>query len=259
MDLGIRGRRAILVASSRGLGFACAEALAAEGVHLTLNGRDPNALAESAASIRDRFDVEVHEVVGDSTDQSTRDALVAETPEADILVTNNGGPRPGAYDEIDEADFARALELHYWTPIGLLRAVAPGMAERGFGRIVNLTSAMVCGPRTVMAASSGARTGMTAVMKGASRKLAPHNVTVNQILPERIDSGRQMQMAHIEAETDGVSFEEARRRQAESIAAKRLGRPEEVGAACAFLCGVNAGYISGVNLRLDGGSYDGLI
>ena len=259
MDLGIAGRWAIICASSQGLGRACAEALAAEGVNVVVNGRDPEKLEKAAAEIRGTYPVEVRAVAADITTPDGREALLAACAEPDILVTNNAGPRPGTFFDVTDDDLDRALELHFHTPLALVRAVLDGMRGRRFGRIVNITSAMVTTPNPRMAASSGARTGMTAVMKGLSRQVVRDNVTINQLLPERIDSGRQLQMASIEMEREGITFEEARRRQAASIAAGRLGRPEEFGAACAFLCSVQAGYISGDNLHLDGGSYVGLV
>jgi 3-oxoacyl-[acyl-carrier protein] reductase len=258
MNLGIDGRWAIVCASSQGLGRACAEALAAEGVNVVVNGRDAERLGKTAAAL-EASGVQVRPVAADISTDAGRAQLLAACPEPDILVTNNAGPRPGGLLEVSDEDLARALDLHYWTPIRLVRAVVGGMRMRRFGRIVNITSAMVTSPSPLMAASAGARTGLTAVMKGLSREVARDNVTVNQLLPERIDSGRQVQMAAIEAERSGISYEEARRRQAESIAAGRHGLPAELGAACAFLCGVHAGYISGQNLHLDGGSYRGLI
>lgn len=258
MNLGIDGRWAVVCASSQGLGRACAEALAAEGVNVVINGRDAERLGKTAAGMA-ASGVEVRPVAADITTQAGREQLLAACPEPDILITNNAGPRPGSLLEVSDEDLARALDLHYWTPIRLVRAVVGGMRERRFGRIVNITSAMVTAPNPFMPASAGARTGMTAVMKGLARDVAKDNVTVNQLLPERIDSGRQVQMAKVEAERAGITYEEARHRQAESIAAKRFGRPEELGAACAFLCSAHAGYISGQNLHVDGGSYPGLI
>jgi len=259
MDLGIAGRWAIVCASSQGLGWACAEALAAEGVNVVINGRDAERLEKTAAGLRSAHPVEVCSVPADITTPEGRAALLAACPGPDILVTNNAGPRPGVFMDVTGEDLIRALDLHFHTPLALVRAVVDGMRKRRFGRIVNITSAMVTTPNPFMAASSGARTGLTAVMKGLQRQTVRDNVTINQLLPERIDSGRQLQMAHIEAERDGVPIEEARRRQAASIAAGRLGRPEEFGAACAFLCSAQAGYISGDNLHLDGGSYAGLV
>ena len=259
MDLGIAGRWAIVCASSQGLGLACARALAAEGVNVVINGRDAERLAKAASELEAEGAAEVRAVAADITAADGRARLLAACPDPDILVTNNAGPRPGSLFEVDDEDLARAFDLHYWPPVSLARAVVGGMRERRFGRIVNITSAMVTAPRPQMAASAGARTGMTAVMKGLAREVARDNVTVNQLLPERIDSGRQVQMAKIEAERSGISYDEARRRQAASIAAGRHGRPEELGAACAFLCSVQASFISGQNLHIDGGSYPGLV
>lgn len=259
MDLGLEGRSAIVCASSAGLGLACADALVREGVHVTVNGRDPDRLAEAVEALRAIGGGEVRGVAADIDTAEGRAALLADRDAPDILVTNNAGPRPGTFDTVSEEDLERALTSHFWTPIRLLRAVAPGMRERRFGRIVNITSAMVAAPNPMMIASTGARTGLTAVMKAASRELAPFNVLVNQILPERIDTGRQREMAILDAERFGITYEQARERQAASIAAGRHGRPDEVGAACAFLCAGRFGFISGMNLRLDGGSYPGLI
>lgn len=261
MDLGISGRRAIVGASSQGLGRACAEALVAEGVHVVINGRDAAKLDGVAAEVRERAadGATVTPVAADLTTAEGRAALLAACPEPDILVTNNVGPKPGSIDEVSDDDLARALDLHYWAPISLLRAVLPGMRDRGFGRIVNITSAMVTAPSGFMVASAGARAGMTAVMKAVSRDAARFDVTINNLLPERIDSPRQLHVAEVEMARHGITFEEARARQAASIAAKRLGRPSELGATCAFLCSVHASYISGMNVHLDGGSYPGLV
>jgi 3-oxoacyl-[acyl-carrier protein] reductase len=259
MDLGLDGRTAIVCASSQGLGRACAEALAAEGVGVVVNGRDPERLAQVAAEIRAATGATVTPVAADITTPEGRDLLLGAFEAPDILVTNNAGPRPGNLDEITDEDLEAALTAHYWTPVHLARAVIPGMKARSFGRIVNITSAMVASPNTFMLASAGARTGMTAIMKAISRELAPFNVLVNQIQPERIDSNRQQQVARLQAEKQGISYEEAREQQAAGVAMGRLGRPAEIGAACAFLCAARFGYITGVNLRLDGGSYAGLL
>jgi 3-oxoacyl-[acyl-carrier protein] reductase len=260
VDLGIAGKRAIVCASSQGLGRACAQALAAEGVNVVVNGRDADKLAKAAADLAAACSaVEVRAVAADLTTSSGRAMLLAACPAPDILVTNNAGPKPGPLADATQEDLARALDLHFHAPLALVRAVVDGMRARRFGRIVNITSAMVTSPHPTMAASSGARAGMTAVMKGLQRLTVADNVTINPLLPERIDSGRQLQMARYEAEQAGISFDEARRQQAASIAAGRLGHPEEFGAACAFLCSVQASYISGVNLHLDGGSYPGLV
>jgi len=260
MDLGIAGRWAIMAASSKGLGRACAEALAAEGVNVVLNGRDRAQLHITQAHMSSAYpDVTIRAVAADVATPAGRAALLDACPEPDILLTNNAGPLPGTLLDTDDAALGQALGAHFFAPVDLVRAVVGGMRERRFGRIVNITSAMVATPNPLMAASSGARTGLTAVMKGLQRQTVADNVTINQILPERIDSGRQQQLAVLEAAAHAISVDEARRRQAASIAAGRLGEPAEVGAACAFLCSAQAGYISGVNLRLDGGSYLGLL
>ncbi|WP_235676057.1 SDR family oxidoreductase [Mycolicibacter arupensis] len=260
MDLGIAGRWAVVCASSKGLGRACAEALAAEGVNVVINGRDQASLDATSAELSAAHpDIAVRAVTADLGTSSGRAELLDVCPQPDILVTNNAGPQPGSLLDTDDAAFSLALEGHFFAPIALVRAVIGGMRDRRFGRVVNITSAMVASPNPLMAASSGARTGLTAVMKGLQRLTVADNVTINQLLPERIDSGRQQQLAALEAAALGISVDAARHRQAASIAAGRLGRPAEVGAACAFLCSAHAGYISGVSLRLDGGSFPGLL
>jgi 3-oxoacyl-[acyl-carrier protein] reductase len=233
--------------------------LSAEGVDVVINGRDAEKLARAAAEIAGLGGGGVSFVAADITTDEGRDALLAACPEPDIVVLNNRGPQPGSLDEVTDDDLQAALELHFWTPIKILQRVVPGMCERGFGRIVSITSAMVTTPRPSMIASTGARTGATAMLKAVSRDVAKHNVTINCLLPERIDSPRQHQMANIAVEREGITYDEARAQMADSIAAKRLGRTSEFGAACAFLCSVQAGFISGANLHLDGGSYPGLV
>jgi 3-oxoacyl-[acyl-carrier protein] reductase len=259
MDLGISGRRAIVCASSRGLGRACAEALAGEGVDVVLNGREPNTLQQTLADLRGRFPVRMQAVAADVTTPDGRAALLAACPDPDILIANNAGPPPGAFDGFDEADWARALEGNMIAGLMLVRAVIGTMRERRFGRIVNITSAMVTTPRSHMGLSAGARAGMTAVLKGLSIEVAPDNVTINNLLPERIDTDRQRFMAQRVMDAQGISYEQARQLQEQSIAAKRLGRPQEFGAMCAFLCGDSAGFVTGNNIHVDGGSYPALI
>ncbi len=259
MDLGIRGRRAIVCASSRGLGRACAEALAREGVHLTLNARDASTLDETVAAIAKAHDVEVAGVAGDIAREDTRSALVEACPTPDILVNNNGGPPPGRFADWDRDAWVGALDANMLAPLAMIRAVLDGMCERGFGRIVNITSAMVKTPLAPMGLSTGARTGLTSVCKALSRDVAHANVTINNLLPERIDTARQRGMAEVHAKLAGITIQQAYDAMKASIAAGRLGRPEEFGDACAFLCSAQAGFISGQNLQLDGGSYAGLI
>ena len=259
MDLGIAGRRAILCASSRGLGRACAESLAREGVHLTLNGREEESLRTAADELKAAYAVDVDYVSGDISEETTRDALVASCPKPDILVNNNGGPPPGRFQNWDRAAWIEALDANMLAPVLMIRSVLDGMVEREFGRIVNITSAMVKTPLSPMGLSTGARTGLTSVVKAISRDVARANVTLNNLLPERIDTARQRGMAELRARLGGVSIEQAYEEMKASIAAGRLGRPEELGDACAFLCSAQAGFISGQNLQLDGGSYAGLI
>ncbi|HUW01388.1 MAG TPA: SDR family oxidoreductase [Acidimicrobiales bacterium] len=258
MDLGLEGRTAIVCASSRGLGLACAHALAREGARPTINGRDADALDAAQHEIAVDHGVEVQVVEGDIGDPATRDALLAACPAPDILVTNNSGPPPGRFADWDRDAWVAALDANMVTPLSMIRLVLDGMVGRGFGRIVNITSAMVKTPVSAMGLSSGARTGLTSVVKGLSRDVASSNVTINNLLPERIDTGRQRQMAELHAELGGITIEAAYEHMASTIAAGRLGRPSEVGDACAFLCSAQAGFISGQNLQLDGGSYVGI-
>ena len=258
MDLGIAGRHAIVGASSAGLGFACAQALAREGVHVVINGRDLQRLEDAATTLRAESSVTVDTVVGDIADPSTRAALVATCAEPDILVTNNGGPPPGQFQQWGRDEWIAAVDANMLAPLLLIRDVIDGMVTRQFGRIVNITSAMVTTPHAAMGLSSAARTGLTSAAKGLSREVAAANVTINNLLPERIDTGRQRQMAELAVAIKGITLEEAYAEIAATIAAGRLGRPDEVGDACAFLCSAQAGFISGQNLHLDGGSYQGL-
>jgi len=260
MDLGISGRRAIVCASSQGLGLACAIALAQEGVHVALNGRGEERLAAAVKTVQEHGDgSEVTGVQADITTDDGRETLLRAYDEPDILITNNAGPRPTAFLDASVADLERAMLLHYWTPLALVRGVIDGMRARKFGRIVNITSAMVAAPHPSQAPSAGARTALTAVMKGLSRTVARDNVTINQILPQRIDSARQIEVARVYMREQNITFEEARRMQAEDMPTGRMGLPSELAAACAFLCSAQAGYISGTNLRLDGGDYRGFL
>jgi 3-oxoacyl-[acyl-carrier protein] reductase len=259
MDLGIAGRHAIVCASSRGLGKACATALAREGVHVVVNGRDAGRLDETAAEIRATTGVEVVAVVADLATEDGRARLVAACPAPDILVTNNGGPMPARFEDCDHAMWLAALEQNLLAPALLIRAVITGMRERRFGRIVNITSAMVKAPHPMMGLSTAARSALTAVCKGLSREVARDNVTINNLLPERIDTDRQRFMAGLQAAGRGISVEEAYQEIAASIAANRLGTPEEFAAACVYLCSAQSGYVSGQNLQVDGGTYPGLL
>jgi 3-oxoacyl-[acyl-carrier protein] reductase len=241
------------------LGRACAEALASEGVAVTINGRNADTLAAAAVAIGEGTSAEVRTVVGDIESEQTRAALLEACPEPDILVNNNGGPLPGRYQDWDRDAWLGALDSNMIAPALMIRSVLDGMVERRFGRIVNITSAMVKTPLAPMGLSTGARAGLTALCKGLSRQVAAANVTLNNLLPERFDTDRQKFMAEMRATLGGISIDEAYEEMKKSIAAGRLGRPEEFGAACAFLCSAQAGFISGQNLQLDGGSYGGLV
>jgi 3-oxoacyl-[acyl-carrier protein] reductase len=261
MDLHLDGKSAILGASSRGLGLACATALAAEGVNVVINGRDGEVLEKAAALVREgaRDGVEVLAIRGDIASENTQLELLEACPAPDILVTNNGGPPAGSFRNASSADWRAGVDANFLTHVELINRVVNGMCQRGFGRIVNITSAMVTSPRKTMAVSSAARAGLTAAVKALSHDVAPYGVTVNNMQPERFDTERQQYQARVAMERDGVSYEEARALQVASVAAGRLGDPAEFGAACTFLCSPLAGFISGQNLRLDGGSYAGLI
>jgi 3-oxoacyl-[acyl-carrier protein] reductase len=259
MDLGIVGKHAIVCASSKGLGRACAESLAREGASVTINGRNSVSLEATAAEIRDAHSATVQVVVGDIESEETRRALLEACPHPDILVNNNGGPSPGRYQDWDRDAWVGALDSNMISPALMIRDVLDGMVERQFGRIINITSAMVKSPHPLMGLSTGARAGLTSLSKALSRQVAHANVTLNNLLPERFDTDRQKFMAEMRAKTGGVTIEQAYDEMKQTIAAGRLGRPEEFGDACAFLCSAQAGYISGQNLQLDGGSYEGLI
>ena len=226
---------------------------------MVVNGRDAAQLAQTASEIKERFGGGVLAVCADVTTTMGREALLTACPDPDILVNNNAGPTPGAFASFDHAAWLDALEGNLVAAVLMTGAVIEGMQARQFGRIVNVTSAMVTTPRPHMALSSAARAGLTAAVKALSLDVAADNVTINNLLPERFDTDRQRFMAERVMEREGIDYDEARRRQEQSIAAKRLGRPEEFGAACAFLCSAQAGYISGNNLHLDGGSYPGLV
>jgi len=266
MDLGIKGRKAVVCASSQGLGLACATALAREGCIVFINGRDPARLATAIATITAELGTDaqgtapaVLGVAADITTEAGRQALFDACPEADILVNNNAGPPPGKLEDWHHDAWIAALESNMLAPILLIRAFLPGMRARKFGRIVNITSAMVKSPRPHMALSTTARTGLTAFSKSISLEAVADNVTINNLLPERVDTPRQKFMAERMMKQHNIDMAEARRRITETVAAKRFGLPGEFGDACAFLCSAQAGFISGQNLQLDGGSYHGLI
>lgn len=258
MDLGIRGRSAILLGSSRGLGRACAESLAREGVSLVINGRTEADVDKAVHELRTQHSVDVRGCVGDSTLPHVQTELLNICPSPDIVLLNGQGPPPKMFSEITPDDWESAISQALTGPLRFVQHVVPGMKERGFGRIVAVSSAMVKSPQSMMSLSIGSRLGLTGVLKGLSKDLARHNVTINQLLPERFDTDRQQQMAEVAMKRLGITYEEARAQQVASIKAGRLGRPEEFGDAFAFLCSAQAGYISGQSLQMDGGSYEGV-
>jgi len=253
MDLGISGRKAIVCASSRGIGRGCAMALAENGVALTLNGRDAASLEAAAAEIAERFGVPVTAVRGDVSRPEVQAELLAACPEPDILVNNNGGPPRRGFRELDREKILAGVVNNMVTPIELIRAVIDGMADRGFGRIVNVTSMSVLAPVPGLDLSSGARAGLTAFLAGVCREVADRNVTINSILPGKIDTARHRSRPVAGAKLRGVSLDQAAKDAVAVIPAKRLGTPEEFGQLCAFLCSVHAGYITGQNILIDGG------
>jgi 3-oxoacyl-[acyl-carrier protein] reductase len=259
MDLRIKDKVALVCASSQGLGLACASALAREGAQVFINGRDQVRLDKARASILAETGVTVQTIVADITTEAGRQALFDTCPTLSILVNNNAGPMPGKLADWDHDTWIRALESNMLAPILLIRGFMPGMRERKFGRIVNITSAMVKSPRPHQALSTSARTGLTAFSKSMSLDVAADNVTINNLLPERIDTPRQEFLVERLMKTEQINREEARKRFSDTIAAKRFGTPQEFADACAFLCSSQAGFISGQNLQLDGGSFPGLM
>ncbi|MET0446285.1 MAG: SDR family oxidoreductase [Mesorhizobium sp.] len=252
MDLGIKGRKAIICASSRGLGRGCALALGEAGCDLVVNGRDETRLTATASEIRDRFGVAVIEVAGDVSNPDVQKALLDACPEPDILVNNNGGPPRREFQDLTRAQILEGVTNNMVTPLELIQAVIGGMADRGFGRIVNITSLSVYVPISGLDVSSGARAGLTAFLAGVARTVADRNVTINNLLPGKLDTDR---LRGASRGGQPLSDEEKRSALIADIPAKRLGTPEEFGQICAFFCSVHAGYLTGQNIPVDGGSY----
>lgn len=253
MDLGISGKRALVCASSKGLGLGCAEALAAAGVNLVMNARGAEALEASAAAIRDAHGVEVQTVACDVTTPEGQAQVLDAAGALDILVNNAGGPPPGMWHDWERDDFIKALDANMLTPIALMKASLPGMMERGWGRVVNITSQSVRAPIGVLGLSNAARTGLTGYVAGTARQVAGKGVTINNLLPGIHATDRANALDGGVVKAEGITLEEARDRRAKTIPAGRYGSREEFGAACAFLCSVHAGFIVGQNLLLDGG------
>jgi 3-oxoacyl-[acyl-carrier protein] reductase len=257
MDLGIRGKTALVCAASKGLGKGCAMSLAREGVDLVITARGAEALEATAAQIRKAFGVNVTAVAGDITTEEGRQAALKACPAPDILVNNAGGPPPGDFRAWQREDWVKALDGNMIAPILLIRAVVDSMIAKKFGRIVNITSGAVKHPIPELGLSNGARTGLTGFVAGLARTTVQHNVTINNLLPGPFDTDRLRSTLEFNARRLGKTVEEAARLRAEANPAKRFGTPQEFGDACAYLCSAQAGFITGQNLLLDGGLYPG--
>lgn len=257
MDLGIAGRTAIVCASSKGLGRGCAQALAEAGCTVVINGRDATTLEATASAIRAATGATVIAVVADVSTQAGQDALLAAAPNPDILVNNNGGPPPKPFRQVTREGLLEGVVQNMATPLELVQRVIDGMIARGFGRIVNITSASVVTPLTGLDVSSAARAGLTAFLAGVAREVAHANVTINNILPGVFDTDRIKTATNKVAEMQGISIEEATKRRLAAVPAGRLGTPDEFGQLCAFLASANAGYITGQNFLIDGGAFRG--
>ncbi|VVE78275.1 SDR family oxidoreductase [Pandoraea sputorum] len=257
MDLGIKGRTALVCGASKGLGRACAQALAEAGVNVVIVARTADALNATAADIRTATGVTVTAVACDITTPEGRAQALAACPQPDILVTNAGGPPPGDFRDWQRDDWIRALDANMLTPIELIKATVDGMIARGFGRIVNITSSAVKAPIDILGLSNGARSGLTGFVAGLARTTVSHNVTINNLLPGAFDTDRLTATMQASAAKSGQSVEDTRSKRAAAIPARRFGQPEEFGATCAFLCSAHAGYIAGQNVLIDGGAYPG--
>ena len=260
MDLGIEGKWALVCAASKGLGKGCAAALVREGVNVVITARGDDALQATAAELRAlNGAVQVRAVAGDITTAIGRAAALAACPQVDILVNNAGGPPPGDFRTWDREAWIKALDANMLTPIELIRTVIDPMTERGFGRIVNITSAAVKAPIDVLGLSNGARSGLTGFVAGVARqpRVASRNVTLNNLLPGPFDTDRLRSNTDGAAQKTGRSFDELWAERMQANPSRRFGLADEFGALCAFLCSAHAGYITGQNLLLDGGAYPG--
>jgi len=259
MDLGIAGKKALVCAASKGLGRACAMALAEEGVKLTITARTEETLEATADEIRSTTGADITTVAGDISTEDGRTAALEACPNPDILVNNAGGPPPGDFRDWDRDDWLAALDANMLAPIFLIKATVDGMIERKFGRIVNITSGTVKSPIAVLGLSNGARAGLTGFVSGLARQVVQHNVTINGLLPGIFETERLVQNFAYIGEQQGKSGDQVYQERVASHPARRLGRPEEFGKACAFLCSAHAGYINGQNLLLDGGDFNSTI
>ena len=256
MDLGIAGRKAVVCAASKGLGRGCAEALAEAGVNLVINARSAGPLAEAAEAIAAAHGVSVVPVAADITTEAGRAAVLEAAGEVDILVNNAGGPPPGMWYDWEREDFLKALEANMLTPIAMMQALLPGMCERGWGRVVNITSQSVKSPIPALGLSNSARAGLTGFVAGTSRQVAPMGVIINNLLPGIHDTDRATSLDTGVSKAEGLTIEDARAKREATIPARRYGTPHEFGAACAFLCSELSGFIVGQNILIDGGAFN---
>src|SRR2546430_8707637 len=258
MDMGIKGRKAIVCAASKGLGKGCAMALAQEGVDLVINARTKAELEATAEEIRKKTGVKVTPIAVDVTTDAGRKQVLAACPEPDIIVNNAGGPPPGDFRDWKRDDWIKAIDANMLTPIEFIKATVDGMMARKFGRIVNITSAAVKSPIEVLGLSNGARAGLTGFVAGIARKTVINNVTINALLPGPFDTDRlRGPVAKVDAEKRGITVDQLLAERARLNPAGRFGDPEEFGQACAFLCGAKSGYITGQNILLAGGAFPG--
>ncbi|MDP2517629.1 SDR family oxidoreductase [Shimia thalassica] len=254
MDLGIKGKRALVCASSKGLGLGCAEALAEAGVDLVMNARGSEALEAAAADIRSRFGVEVATVAADVTTVEGQAAVLKEAEGVDILVTNAGGPPPGVWSDWDRDDFIKALDSNMLAPIALMKALLPGMMEKGWGRVVNITSQSVKAPIPALGLSNSARAGLTGYVAGTARQVAGSGVNINNLQPGIHATDRAVSLDTGVSKAHGISMDEAKANRCATIPAGRYGTRQEFGSTCAFLCSQQAGFMVGQNILLDGGA-----
>ena len=259
MDLGIKDKKALVCAASKGLGKACAMALAEEGVEVTITGRNETDLVAAASEIEAATGVKVEIAVGDISTESGQEAALTACPYPDILVNNAGGPPPGNFRDWDRDDWIKALDANMLSAIMMTKAVIDPMARRGYGRIINITSAAVKAPIELLGLSNGARAGLTGFMAGLARQVAQDGVTINNLLPGPFETDRLKGTLGAVAERTGKSLEEVRAERMALNPAGRFGEPSEFGAACAFLASAQAGYINGQNLVLDGGAFRGTL
>lgn len=254
MELGIRGKRGLVCAASKGLGFGCADALAAAGVDLVINARSEAPLIAAAQDLAARHGVSVTPVAADITTEDGRAAVLAACSDIDILVTNAGGPPPGDWRNWSRDDFIKALDSNMLSAIALMQAFVPAMMERGWGRVVNITSQSVRTPIPILGLSNSARAGLTGFVAGMSRQVAPFGVCVNNLLPGIHDTDRMVMLDAATAQIEGTSPDEAREQRAAAIPTGNYGNAGDFGATCAFLCSQQARFIVGQNLLLDGGA-----